>query len=497
MTEAPADKRPFPPSWERLLPILRCPASRGRLSLEGSSLVSEAGHRYGFVSGKPVLVVRPAAWSLEVPPVEKVSRTIDEYRIPEQFAASAARALHLGSGNVPCKDERVVSCDLLPNEHVDVVAEAECLPFADETFDYVESGAAFEHVHDPLVAIREVKRVLRPGGRMLINTGFLCAYHGYPGHFFNMTPQAVETHLLDDFHIEESTVPDAATPATSVLGIVELLLDYLSTAHREELLSLPLRDALERLRQSQSKGSALMRDLSEYSMRALSATFLVVGRKPDDYEGRRRSFANREATEDWAAKKREYYAARMGVMFRHHEVDLYRRLAREQSPGAAIASGAPRDLASILADGIADPMSTGDLERSTGVLSAAERDLATVREQWIHEYLTRKESRRRMEAMALRLRLASERDDRAGRLATSVAVPGASGPLGPDVDDLFRAEDMVSRRESMAAEFLRGDGVEIGALHCCRAGCLVAFRASWVMGIAACASGSTKTMAIA
>ena len=33
--------------------------------------------------------------------------------------------------------------------------------------------------------------------------------------------------------------------------------------------------------------------------------------------------------------------------------------------------------------------------------------------------------------------------------------------------------------------------------ECCRAGCLMGFRAASVMGIAPCASGSTKTMAIA
>jgi len=44
------------------------------------------------------------------------------------------------------------------------VADAQALPFQDETFDLVFSHALVEHLPDPLRAAREMKRVLRPGG---------------------------------------------------------------------------------------------------------------------------------------------------------------------------------------------------------------------------------------------------------------------------------------------------------------------------------------------
>jgi ubiquinone/menaquinone biosynthesis C-methylase UbiE len=47
-----------------------------------------------------------------------------------------------------------------------VVGSAEALPFRDGTFDTVLSGLVFCSVEDPPRALGEVRRVLRPGGRL-------------------------------------------------------------------------------------------------------------------------------------------------------------------------------------------------------------------------------------------------------------------------------------------------------------------------------------------
>ncbi|QJD58092.1 methyltransferase domain-containing protein [Pseudomonas sp. gcc21] len=53
----------------------------------------------------------------------------------------------------------------LGNIHVRQGA-AEQLPFADESFDFVFSRYSAHHWYDPLQALREVRRVLKPGGRV-------------------------------------------------------------------------------------------------------------------------------------------------------------------------------------------------------------------------------------------------------------------------------------------------------------------------------------------
>ena len=49
-----------------------------------------------------------------------------------------------------------------------VQANAECLPFAENTFDLVTIAFGLRNVTDKEAALRSILRVLRPGGRLLI-----------------------------------------------------------------------------------------------------------------------------------------------------------------------------------------------------------------------------------------------------------------------------------------------------------------------------------------
>src|SRR2546430_11852133 len=49
-----------------------------------------------------------------------------------------------------------------------VQATSEALPFADAAFDFITIGFALRHFADLHTAFRECRRVLRPGGKLLI-----------------------------------------------------------------------------------------------------------------------------------------------------------------------------------------------------------------------------------------------------------------------------------------------------------------------------------------
>jgi SAM-dependent methyltransferase len=373
----------------RMLPLLQCPRSGGSLAREAGRLVSPAGETYPLVNSKPILVRTILDWHLAPPPESKISRNIGEFAPGDRYAGPDAVILHLGSGDVPSHDPRVISMDVLPCPNVDIVCEAEALPFRDASIDYVESGAVFEHLHDPWAAIAEVKRVLKPGGILRIDTAFMQGYHGFPGHFYNMTPQAVETHLAGDYELLESYVPESSSPLMTVTMAIDRYLGYLTADLQERLLGMRLRDVLDEMRRDLSPGSPLLDGFDEYTSRCLAASFAVVARKPLEDEPRRATLrqAGSAAAEPLRALVREYYTRRLELMQRHHEIGYYHRKAREKhgvSRPIRAAEALPNLLDRCRCDDLLDAEAIrGSLRR----FQVAEADLRTIRDEWISLYL--------------------------------------------------------------------------------------------------------------
>ena len=73
----------------------------------------------------------------------------------------------------------VVSTDLEYNKNIDVIADAQNLPFKDNTFDYLVMLSVLEHVTDPQKLFSEIYRVLKPGGKLIASSAFLEPYHAY------------------------------------------------------------------------------------------------------------------------------------------------------------------------------------------------------------------------------------------------------------------------------------------------------------------------------
>jgi SAM-dependent methyltransferase len=109
--------------------------------------------------------------------------------------------LNLGSGSAIIR-ENVINVDIEPHPGVKVVADAVNLPFGDNYADAVIAESLLEHVLDPQKVIREIFRVVKPGGMIYISAPFIIAFHSSPNDYYRWTAPGLRK-LLKDFKEKE------------------------------------------------------------------------------------------------------------------------------------------------------------------------------------------------------------------------------------------------------------------------------------------------------
>lgn len=128
--------------------------------------------------------------------------------------------LDLGAGLRYSYQTNVVNADIHPWVSTDVICIGEDLPFADAQFDHVLCLAVLEHTRRPWDVAREIHRVLKPGGTVLVDYPFLQPVHGYPHHYFNATPQGCASLFAEGFDIVSSEIGWHQHPAIAVNWIL-------------------------------------------------------------------------------------------------------------------------------------------------------------------------------------------------------------------------------------------------------------------------------------
>jgi SAM-dependent methyltransferase len=112
-------------------------------------------------------------------PCQQIARTLD--MLPPR-----ARILDVGAGGRRITPA-VVTLDAVPAPGVDLVGDIHRMPVADGSFDCVVCTGTLEHVRDPWQAVREIFRVLKPGGLVHIDVPFIQGYHADPTDYWRFT----------------------------------------------------------------------------------------------------------------------------------------------------------------------------------------------------------------------------------------------------------------------------------------------------------------------
>lgn len=143
--------------------------------------------------------------------------------VPTLQAEARGRFLDAGCGHQPYRKlvqgrvDEYISFDIearVPD--VDVIADINDLSvMADDSFDSILCSEVLEHVPTPDQALRELARVLAPGGSLILSVPFLARLHEEPHDYFRYTRYGL-TSLCE----RAGLTVESITPTGSVLSFL-------------------------------------------------------------------------------------------------------------------------------------------------------------------------------------------------------------------------------------------------------------------------------------
>jgi SAM-dependent methyltransferase len=157
------------------------------------------------------------------------------------LAAEAARAgadlgryrlLDVGCGEMPYLPlfaphaGEVVGMDTWDNPRAALRGKIEAIPADDASFDVVLCAQVLEHVGDPAQGVRELARVTRPGGRVLLSTHGAMVYHPNPVDLWRWTGAGLERLFSENGDWASVTVSAGSGTASSLAMLNAIYLEH-------------------------------------------------------------------------------------------------------------------------------------------------------------------------------------------------------------------------------------------------------------------------------
>lgn len=130
--------------------------------------------------------------------------------------------------------------DLEPRYRPDIVASIYKIPLANESIGAIICKSVLEHLEEPRQAVAEMRRILKPGGQVLVYVPFIYPYHARTGvyrDYYRFSEDAL-CSLFREF---------GSVEVQKVGGYFRALMFFLPWQHRLKVVLEPIAYALDTL----------------------------------------------------------------------------------------------------------------------------------------------------------------------------------------------------------------------------------------------------------
>lgn len=117
---------------------------------------------------------------------------------------TSERTLDIGSGGSSYHRffPNRLTVDIDPKREPEIVADAAHMPFKDNEFNVVLCTEMLEHVKNPFDVEKEIRRVTKVGGKLILSTRFVFPLHDTPHDYFRYTKYGLK-EIFKEWEIVE------------------------------------------------------------------------------------------------------------------------------------------------------------------------------------------------------------------------------------------------------------------------------------------------------
>ena len=145
------------------------------------------------------------------------------------------------------------------NSAAELEGTVEEIPVPDGSFDIVLCTQTLEHAEDPARAVRELRRVVAPGGRVLASTHGVQVYHPNPDDYWRWTHAGLERLFRENGSWSAVTVTPGAGTTACIGMLVSTYIALLAKQAHAPALALPFVAAVNALARTIDRSSEQLR----------------------------------------------------------------------------------------------------------------------------------------------------------------------------------------------------------------------------------------------